>query len=359
MWRPSKCSRTRRVRSKCLRFDRPDTPPRETPLNRVVIPPTLDASAGDPPPGPVLKLTGPTMGVSWTAQACPPAGVTAEDMRVAVQAAVNAVVRQMSGWERGSDLSRFNRAGEDSWHELPADFAAVVDRALHWARQSGGAFDPTIGRLTDLWGFGPAGPRDEPPSGQEFDGLWSQAGWSRLERRGEALLQPGGLELDLSGIAKGFGVDAAMRALQGLGVRHCLVEIGGELRGEGVRPDGQPWWVEIETPPGLSAGDPTIVALHGLALATSGDYRRFRMDSGRRLSHTIDPRNGMPVEAAAASVSVLAPTCMDADALCTVLMVLGPDEGLAWASERDIAALWQLRGELERMTPAFAAMLDD
>lgn len=307
----------------------------------------------------MLKLTGPTMGVSWTAQACPPAGVTAEDLRVAVQAAVNAVVQQMSGWERHSDLSRFNRADPDSWHQLPADFATVVDRALHWARESDGAFDPTLGRLTDLWGFGSAGPRDEPPSGQEFDGLWSQSGWTRLERRGNAVLQPGGLELDLSGIAKGFGVDAAVRALQDLGVRHGLVEIGGELRGEGVRPDGQPWWVEIETPPGLKAEEPTVVALHGLALATSGDYRRFRMDSGRRRSHTIDPRSGMPVEAAAASVSVLARTCMDADALCTVLMVLGPDDGLAWASERGVAAWWQLRGRPELMTQAFAAMLDD
>lgn len=299
------------------------------------------------------------MGVSWTVQACPPAGVTVENIRVAAQSAVNAVVRQMSSWEPGSDLSRFNRAGAETWHDLPADFAAVIDRALYWSRESDGAFDPTVGRLTDLWGFGPAGPRDDPPAGQELDGLWSQSGWARLERRGATLLQPGGLELDLSGIAKGFGVDAVMRALQGLGVRHALVEIGGELRGEGVRPDGQPWWVEIETPPGLAIEEPFVVALHGLSLATSGDYRRFRMDSGRRQSHTIDPRTGQPVEAAAASVSVLAQTCMDADALCTVLMVLGPEAGPAWASERRIAAFWQLREEGERMTPAFAAMLDD
>lgn len=342
-----------------MRFDRPDTPPKEDSLNRVVIPPELDATAGDPPSGPVLRLTGPTMGVSWTVQACPPAGVSAEDVRVAAQGAVNAVVLQMSGWEPGSDLCRFNRAAADSWQTLPADFAAVVDRALHWARESDGAFDPTVGRLTDLWGFGPAGPRDAPPAGQELDGLWSQAGWTRLQRRGGDLYQPGGLELDLSGIAKGFGVDAVMRALQVLGVRHALVEIGGELRGEGVQPDGQPWWAEIETPLGLSTEEPIVVALHGLSLATSGDYRRFRMDSGRRRSHTIDPRTGQPVEAAAASVSVLAADCMDADALCTVLIVLGPEAGLAWASERGVAACWRMRDGDEQMTPAFAAMLED
>lgn len=299
------------------------------------------------------------MGVSWAVQACPPPGVSAEDMRVAAQATVNTIVRQMSSWEPGSDLCRFNRAPAGSWHDLPAGFAAVVDRALHWAGESDGAFDPTVGRLTDLWGFGAAGSRLEAPPGQALDSLQSQSGWRRLERRGEALVQPGGLDLDLSGIAKGYGVDAVMAALQGLGVRHALVEIGGELRGEGVRPDAQPWWVEIETPPGLSAAEPLVVALHGLSLATSGDYRRFRMDSGRRRSHTIDPRTGAPVEATAASVSVLARACMDADALCTVLMVLGPEAGMDWATARRVAACWRLRDGGERMTPAFEAMLDD
>ena len=299
------------------------------------------------------------MGVSWTVQACPPAGVSAEDMRVAAQAAVNSIVRQMSSWEPESDLCHFNRSPTGSWHDLPADFAAVVDRALYWASESDGAFDPTVGRLTELWGFGAAGSALETPTGQTLDSLQSQSGWRRLERRGEALLQPGGLDLDLSGIAKGFGVDAVMAALQGLGVRHALVEIGGELRGEGVRPDGQPWWVQIEAPPGLSAAEPIVIALHGLSLATSGDYRRFRMDSGRRRSHTLDPRTGAPVEAAAASVSVLARTCMDADALCTVLMVLGPEAGMDWATARSVAACWRLRDGSERMTPAFAAMLDD
>lgn len=299
------------------------------------------------------------MGVSWTLQACPPPRLTADDLRAAVQGAVNAVVLQMSGWEPDSDISRFNRAPSGSWHDLPTHFATVIDRALHWARESDGAFDPSVGRLTDLWGFGPAGPRDRPPVGQDLDRPWSRSGWMRLERRGDALLQTGGLELDLSGIAKGYGVDAALAAVQALGVRHALVEIGGELRGAGVQPNGQPWWVEIETPPGMATDEPLVVALHGLALATSGDWRRFRMDNGRRRSHTLDPRSGQPVEAAAASVSVLAGTCMDADALCTVLMVLGHEAGAAWAAARDIAAFWRLRDGSERMTPAFAAMLDD
>jgi FAD:protein FMN transferase len=329
-------------------------------VNRVAVPQRLDPDAADPPSGPVLTLGGPTMGVHWSVQACPPPGVSAGAMHRAVQAAVNRVVLEMSDWEPDSALSRFNRAPAGSRHGLPSGLLAVLTRALHWAEESDGAFDPTLGALTELWGFGPSGEQPTPRSGDWI----SQApgGWRSLTIRDDSLLQPGGLELDLSGIAKGYGVDVACEALLALGVRHFLVEIGGELRGAGVQPDGQPWWVAIETPPGLTVDEPVLVALHGLALATSGDYRRFRMDSGRRQSHTLDPRTGAPLADAPASVSVLAETCMDADALCTVLSVMGPDEGLTWAADRNIAALYQLRGEAgldERMTPAFAVMLTD
>ena len=197
------------------------------------------------------------------------------------------------------------------------------------------------------------------PTHPQLDGLRSQTGWSRLALQDATITQPGGLALDLSGIAKGYGVDLAAETLRAVGARHFLVEIGGELRGEGVRPDGQPWWVQIETPPGLTAEEPILVALHGAALATSGDFRRFTMDSGRRQSHTLDPRTGRPVADLAASVSVVAETCMDADALCTVLSVMGPHAGLEWAEARGVAAYWQLRGAPERMTRAFAQMLTE
>lgn len=327
-------------------------------MNRVAIPPTTLPEALTPPVGPVVRMGGPTMGVAWAAQVVLPAGVDPAAVQAEVHEALNRVVRQMSGWEAESDLSRFNRAPAGSRHDLPPEFIAVVERALYWARESDGAFDPTLGRLTDLWGFGPAGPRP-PPASRELDGLWSQTGWSRLALDRGALVQPGGLALDLSGIAKGYGVDLAAGTLRAAGAAHFLVEIGGELRGEGVRPDGQPWWVEIETPPGATVDEPILVALHGASIATSGDFRRFTMDAGRRQSHTIDPRSGRPVAEAAASVSVVAETCMDADALCTVLSVLGPDAGLEWAQARGVAAYWQLREAPERMTAAFAAMLDD
>jgi hypothetical protein len=141
------------------------------------------------------------------------------------------------------------------------------------------------------------------------------------------LLQPGGTTLDLSGIAKGFAVDHGVEALRALGLTDLLFEIGGELRGIGRRPDGQPWRVRVD---GESPAAQRI-ALADMAIATSGDRWHRREHEGRRWSHTIDPRNGEPVAHALASVTVLHAQCMQADALATVLTVLGPDDGLAFA----------------------------
>ena len=175
---------------------------------------------------------------------------------------------------------------------------------------------------------------------------------------GRRALQPGGLQIDLSGVAKGFAVDCVAGELERLGIVSHLVEIGGELRGRGGKPDATPWWVAIEGMPPLPE---VVVALHDLAIATSGDAQRFFTHAGRRFSHTIDPRSGEPVSDRIASVTVLHRRCMCADALATALMVLGPDEGLAYAAARGIAARFVVRepgGPQERATPAYAAMLD-
>jgi hypothetical protein len=124
---------------------------------------------------------------------------------------------------------------------------------------------------------------------------------------GDSLFQPGGLRLDLNGIAKGFAVDQVAAALDRAGARSYLVEVGGELRGTGAKPDGQPWWVELERPPTANDGLRTLVALHGLSVATSGDYRRFFEHDGRRYAHTLDPATAAPVAHATVSVTVLDP----------------------------------------------------
>ncbi|HEY4068049.1 MAG TPA: FAD:protein FMN transferase, partial [Burkholderiaceae bacterium] len=182
---------------------------------------------------------------------------------------------------------------------------------------------------------------------------------------GTRVLQPGGVRLDLSAIAKGFGVDQVSRRLARRGFENHLVEVGGELRGSGLRADGQPWWVDLMAPP-AAAGSTTAlpltrVALHGLSVATSGDYlRHFDDAAGVRRSHTIDPRSGRPVEHGLCSVSVLHAECLLADALSTALTVLGPAHGLRFANAHGIAALFvERRGDalVETLSPAFDALL--
>ncbi len=331
-------------------------------MRRVAVPLSLTAEATRPRDGRPASLQGPTMGVAWSLRAWVPHELADAELSAAVQGACDAVVAQMSTWEPGSDLCRFNAAPAGTWVELPPHLMTVVTAACDLAGQSGGAFDPTLGALTDLWGFGPAGPVEAAPDQDSRNGAAGDWRQLRLDPASGRLFQPGGLRLDLSGIAKGFGVDLAAEALEALGVRDYLLEIGGELRGGGVKGDGQPWWVEIEIPPGGELPEPPIVvALHGLSIATSGDWRRTWSDGARRYSHTLDPVTRSPVVGTVAEVSVLHPSCMRADALCTALTVLGPAAD-AFAFEHDIAARIVSRGPAglaEWISPAFARLLDE
>jgi thiamine biosynthesis lipoprotein len=297
---------------------------------------------------------GETMGTSWSARIVSPR--PAGEVRAAIRRALDGVIAEMSNWEAQSALSRFNRVPIDAWQELPADLAHVLDAALAVAWTSGGAFDPAAGALVDLWGFGTSGRSDLPA---EAELAAAPAGWSALEREGTQARRTADVRLDLSGIAKGFGVDAIARALNGLGVTDFLAEIGGELIGAGVKPSGEPWWVELEAPPGARIA-PLRVALHDLAVATSGDYRRFFETGGRRYAHTIDPRTRRPIANGVASATVLHPSCMLADAWATALTVLGPDEGMALAAREGLAARLIVRehfGYREILSPKLDDML--
>lgn len=295
-------------------------------------------------------LSGETMGTRWSLNAVSPPEGTGK----VVQAALDGVVAQMSQWEPKSDISRFNRHAPGLWQSVPPEFARVLKAALEVAKLSGGAFDPAIGGAVDLWGFGPApAPQNAPDpqatsaaigGGIEFDGPGLRA-----RRSGPA-------QLDFSGIAKGFAADLAAEHLLASGVAHFLLEVGGELRGHGVKPDGQPWWVDIERPPG-SAIAPLRVALHELSVATSGDYRRWLDAGGARYAHTLDPRSGRPIANGVCSVTVLHRSGMLADAWATALAVLGPAEGIALADAQSLA-VQMIAGEEEFLSTALKAMLD-
>ncbi|PCD04678.1 thiamine biosynthesis protein ApbE [Sphingomonas spermidinifaciens] len=240
-----------------------------------------------------------------------------DGVRTQVEARLAELVAALSHWEADSALCRFNRsAGE--WVTLPRDLARVVDAGLHLAKLSGGAFDPAIGALVDLWGFGPPGPMPDPDDAV-VEAARTRSGWQRLDwdRDARRLRQPGGLQLDLSGIAKGYAADELADLLAGTGIAHCLVEVGGELVGRGIRPDGEPWWVDLEPPTGSLAPAPLRIALHGLGVATSGTYVRG--------AHSIDPRTGHAPGNGVVSVSVVAKSAMAADALATAIAVAWPD----------------------------------
>lgn len=285
------------------------------------------------------------MGTDWSLHAVAPPAGTGEG----VQAAFDRVVAQMSQWEADSDLSRFNSAPAGEWHAIPAEFAAVVAAGLDIGDRSGGAFSLTLGELSEAWGFGAAGPVDAAPEATAPKNGGIELDTNRV-RRGEGAL------LDLSGIAKGYGVDLAAAWLLANGVRHFLLEVGGELRGEGIRPDGQPWWVDVEVPPSWP-GAGWRVALHDLSVATSGDYRRGLDIDGQHYSHSFDPRTGRPIANGVRSATVLHRSCMMADGWATALTVLGAEAGIALADEQELAACILANGR-EHVSRAWAAMLD-
>jgi thiamine biosynthesis lipoprotein len=329
-------------------------------MTRVLVPQFSEPPAR-PIGGAVLALAGETMGTTWSVQLVAQPTANAAALTAMAQRELDAVVAQMSPWEPLSDLSRYNRAAIGSWTPLPAAFAQVLRCALEIAQATDGAFDPTLGALIDLWGFGPRPFSGAPPTADALAQAREVAGWRRLVLDGDALFQPGGLRLDLNGVAKGFAVDQIAAALDRSGARSYLVEVGGELRGTGAKPDGQPWWVELERPPTANDGLRTLVALHGLSVATSGDYRRFFEHDGRRYAHTLDPGTAAPVAHATVSVTVLDAHCMRADACATALTVMAPDAALAFAATQGLAALILTdgpRGLEERLSPALAAMLD-
>ncbi|WP_255370210.1 FAD:protein FMN transferase [Roseateles sp. YR242] len=312
------------------------------PLQIEGAPPSLDQA--------VHRLAGATMGTTWSVAVIGPAGLRLSPIETAIMRVCEDVIAEMSQWTPDSLLSRFNAAPAGSSHALPEGFARVLAAALQIAETSGGAYDPSAGELVSMWGFGPSGPsarwprHDDagfrPPS--EADCAQAHCGWHTLvwHASEQRLIQPGGLTLDLSAIAKGDAVDRVSALLTSLGLPNHLVEIGGELRGAGLKPEGQPWWVDLEPPAEACGLAPMRVALHGLAIATSGDYRKFYLDAqGQRRSHTVDPRDRRPVAHGLASVTVIHDSAMWADGWSTALMVLGPAEGLALAERLGLAAL--------------------
>lgn len=311
-----------------------------------------------------VALSGPTMGTTYRVTIPRlPGGVGADSIDRAVRQALERVDATMSTYRADSELSRFNRAAPDGWVPVSAGTARVAAAALAMARLTEGAFDPSVGPLIDLWGFGPAGPSVRLPAAAAVAATRMQIGHAAFEARLEppALRKRrDGLRVDFSGIAEGFAVDELAATLDLIGVSDSLIELGGELRSRGSNATGGPWTIAIERPGLVAERAQEHIELTDAAVATSGDYRKFFIVDGQRYSHVIDPRTGRPVDHDLASVTVIDDPAMRSDALSTALLVMGPEAGVSFAERHQIAALFVARTEAgftERSTAAFARYL--
>ena len=258
--------------------------------------------------------------------------------------AVDAVERQMSSWKTDSDLNRLNDAPTNEWLAVPDELFTVLEAALRVSRESQGAFDIGVGDLVHAWGFGPSRGRLDEARINTLKAQTHRPASDLLEidpvqRR---VRKSGAITLDLSGIAKGYGVDQLARCLDGLGISRYLVGIDGEMRARDTKPDGQPWTIAIEKPIRHLREVMGVMELSDAAIATSGNYRHWVEHQDMSHAHTINGALREPVSNRLAAVSIMAPSCMLADAWATALLVLGEKAGIELAQERGMTALFVL-----------------
>ena len=293
--------------------------------------------------GELISFDGRTMGTTYHVKLVEtPRDIDPASLARKVDGVLSTVNQAMSTYLPDSELSRFNDAKAENWTSISTDTLTIVEESRRLNLLTGGAFDPTVGPIVDLWGFGPGGGQERVPSEDEIDAVKAAVGFAKVESRTGAApairKHAPGVRLDFSGVAKGYGVDKVAELLALTGIENYLIEVGGELRASGHAPGGRSWHVGIEKPTLASDDVQHVIDLGNEALATSGNYRIFFERDGQRFSHIVGPRTGRPVTHDLASVSVVAATTLEADALSTSLLVLGPEDGMALAAEENIQA---------------------
>lgn len=303
------------------------------------------------PSGELLHLQGRTMGTTYNIKFYTNKNLDdAEEVKGKVDELLVEVNKQMSTYIKESEISYFNQSDRLGWIKISPDFLSVAKFALELAKQTGGIFDPTIGPLVNLWGFGPGGKR-KVPEAKDIEAALMRVGYDKITlniETSEIKKRVPGVYLDLSSLAKGFGVDKVSEYLESQGAKSYMVEIGGEVRTKGKKEDQAYWKIAIEAPHPTAQGKSyqKILELKNMGLATSGSYRNFFMQDGKKYSHTIDVKTGRPVAHTVASVSVASKeSCMEADALATALMAMGLEKAFAYAEEKGIAAYFVYRDD--------------
>lgn len=309
---------------------------------------------------PLESFGGPTMGSTYSIKYVRADGVAdAKILQSGVEAILAEVDQQMSTYRDDSLIERFNRAPAGTCMAMATDVLDLVRLGEGLSLQSDGAFDLTVEPLLNLWGFGPKSRGEQVPSAAAIAEVRQRVGHQHLRIEGEQLCKDAKVQVDLNSIAAGHAVDRIAAWLEQQGVASYLVEATGELKMRGRKPDGSAWRIAIEEPREDQRVAQKTLELDGYGVSTSGDYRNYFEENGRRYSHTLDPRSGAPIAHKLAAVTVLHPKAVLADGLSTLLMVLGPEDGLAWAERQGIAAFFVTRagdGYVTHATKAFTAL---
>jgi len=289
-----------------------------------------------------MKISGPTMGTTYNITLYPAEGTSldSKQMQRQIDASLKRINQQMSTWIKDSEISLFNKSESTDWYPISAEFAGVVEAAQSISKLSNGAFDITVGPLINLWGFGKDFTNNNPDDAT-IEAAKENIGYQKLEIRNSppALKkQIPQLQINLSAIAKGYGVDAIADQLSTMGIDNYLVEIGGEIRASGSKPNKSLWRIAIEKPSTKERSIQQGLLLNNTGVATSGDYRNYFEREGMRYSHTIDPATGKPITHKLASISVLHKSAMMADGLATAIMVLGDSMAKTFIADNKLTA---------------------
>ena len=288
---------------------------------------------------PVL-LQGKTMGTTFSVKLFPTEDeLTQLNLFELVDAELERINQLMSTYIPDSELSRLNQSKAGVAFSLSADSVKVLDESLRLNAITDGAFDVTVGPLVNLWGFGPNGRITKQPTRSEIEAVRGYVGGNMVTLSGSNVVKSHDKTyIDFSSIAKGYAVDRIAEILEQNGITSYLVEVGGEMRLSGNKPDGKAWTVAVEKPVTDRRDIQFLFSPGDMGMATSGDYRNYFEENGERFSHTIDPRTARPITHKLASVTILHESAMSADALATAINVLGPITGLEFAEKHNIAA---------------------
>ena len=306
-------------------------------------------------------ISGQTMGTTYNVKIVSRKNIDALSLQDKIDQRLVDINQLMSTYIPDSELSEFNRAPSAVPFTLSAETAFVVAEALRIGDMSSSALDVTVGPLVNLWGFGPTKRPETIPSEIEIASAKSLSGLDKLSLDGVNLTKTtDDLYLDLSTIAKGYGVDVIAELLIEFQINNFLVEIGGEMRVAGTKLNGEKWRIAIEKPLTESRAVQKIISVGDNAVATSGDYRNYYEDDGIRYSHLIDPNTGYPIQHNTVSATVVHSSSMTADGLATAMMVLSAKDAQALAETHEIALLLIVKDDdkfVEYQSPAFTQMV--